>query len=176
MAKDPARQQQTDANRIGTLGTGKLDRQASRDQTGTPPGRDGASADVPRLEARQIERARERLSREREQAAARLRDLGITLDVDEAAPRAGSDTGLDEGDRAQASEREDMSLATRQRLADRINRLTAALARIDAGTYGLCQECARPIEQARLKAMPEAETCLACQERREREGRTGRAA
>jgi DnaK suppressor protein len=116
------------------------------------------------------------LSREREEAAARLRDLGIMPDVAEAAPRAGSDTVLDEGDQAQASEREDMSLATRQRLANRINRLTAALARLDAGTYGLCQECARPIEPARLKAMPEAETCLACQERREREGRTGQAA
>jgi RNA polymerase-binding protein DksA len=147
MAKDPARQQQTDANRIGA-----------------------------RLDAAQIERVRERLLREREEAATRLRDLGITPDVEEQAPRAGADTVLDEGDQAQASEREDMSLATRQRLADRINRLTAALARIDAGTYGLCVECGQPIESARLKAMPEAATCLACQERRERQGDTSQAA
>ena len=36
-----------------------------------------------------------------------------------------------------------------------------------AGTYGRCAVCGGPIEELRLAALPEAETCLRCQERRE---------
>ena len=37
-----------------------------------------------------------------------------------------------------------------------------ALERIEKGTYGLCLECGKPIPQARLEAIPEAELCLNC--------------
>lgn len=39
--------------------------------------------------------------------------------------------------------------------------VTAALARIDNGTYGVCEECGRAIEAARLDADPAAATCVA---------------
>lgn len=38
------------------------------------------------------------------------------------------------------------------------------------GTYGICLECGRPIEIARLKALPYAALCLECPARRERGG------
>lgn len=42
-------------------------------------------------------------------------------------------------------------------------RLTdAALARVEAGTYGNCLNCGDPIAQGRLTARPEAEFCIAC--------------
>ncbi len=47
--------------------------------------------------------------------------------------------------------------------------IDGALARIEAGTYGLCSDCGEPIERARLEAMPEAALCIVCRERRERE-------
>lgn len=38
----------------------------------------------------------------------------------------------------------------------------AALARIDAGTYGLCSGCGKPVPVERLEARPEAATCVPC--------------
>ena len=109
-----------------------------------------------------------RIERERDDAIQRLRHLGITPDGDGDARRAGGDHPLDEGDHAQESERQDLSFITRERLAERINRLTAALERINEGTYGTCEECGGPIEASRLAALPEVTTCLECQRRRER--------
>jgi RNA polymerase-binding transcription factor DksA len=40
--------------------------------------------------------------------------------------------------------------------------IRAALLRIDAGTYGRCARCDRPINDARLAAIPFATTCVAC--------------
>lgn len=40
----------------------------------------------------------------------------------------------------------------------------AALARLDAGTYGLCLDCGQPIVEERLLFRPEAARCLADQE------------
>ena len=37
-----------------------------------------------------------------------------------------------------------------------------ALAKIDAGTYGLCEQCGEPIPDARLQALPHAALCVAC--------------
>jgi DnaK suppressor protein len=37
-----------------------------------------------------------------------------------------------------------------------------ALAKIDAGNYGSCEQCGQPIPQARLKALPYAALCVGC--------------
>lgn len=38
----------------------------------------------------------------------------------------------------------------------------AALARVDAGGYGVCTRCGRPIDPARLEVRPTATTCVTC--------------
>ena len=40
--------------------------------------------------------------------------------------------------------------------------LDAALARLDAGTYGRCERCGEPIARARLDALPATTVCIAC--------------
>lgn len=40
--------------------------------------------------------------------------------------------------------------------------VVAALARLDAGSYGICARCGRPVAPARLVVMPEATLCVAC--------------
>jgi RNA polymerase-binding transcription factor DksA len=40
--------------------------------------------------------------------------------------------------------------------------ITAALGRLDAGTYGTCAICRGPISDGRLAAIPEAVTCFEC--------------
>jgi RNA polymerase-binding transcription factor DksA len=53
-----------------------------------------------------------------------------------------------------------LEMAGERELAQ-INR---ALARIEAGEYGICQECGQPIPEARLSALPFTEYCVACAE------------
>jgi RNA polymerase-binding transcription factor DksA len=54
---------------------------------------------------------------------------------------------------------------------DAIFEIDEALRRIQEGTYGVCVGCSRPIERVRLKALPFARMCVACQSESER-GRT----
>ena len=53
---------------------------------------------------------------------------------------------------------------TRARQLEEIDR---ALADIDAGRYGICRECGEEIPKARLKILPFATRCVACQGRLE---------
>ena len=45
-------------------------------------------------------------------------------------------------------------------LRSALDEVKAALARLEAGTYGVCERCGRPIEPARLEAMPAARFCI----------------
>jgi RNA polymerase-binding transcription factor DksA len=59
---------------------------------------------------------------------------------------------------------EHLGLATvpPSRAAARRAAVTDALKRIDAGTYGICVSCERPIPYGRLIAMPETAHCVSC--------------
>ncbi len=41
-----------------------------------------------------------------------------------------------------------------------------ALAKLEQGTYGICERCGQPISAARLEARPAARWCIACASRR----------
>jgi DnaK suppressor protein len=47
-------------------------------------------------------------------------------------------------------------------LKDTISEIDAALARIDAGTYGRCTRCGGSIPEERLELRPFSATCVAC--------------
>ena len=42
-----------------------------------------------------------------------------------------------------------------------------ALKQIDEGTYGICQQCAKPISVSRLRAVPYTSLCISCQRTKE---------
>lgn len=48
---------------------------------------------------------------------------------------------------------------------DKLGQITAALDRVDAGTFGVCASCGRDIPEARLEARPSASLCVACASR-----------
>jgi DnaK suppressor protein len=48
--------------------------------------------------------------------------------------------------------------------AQTLERINAALTRLEAGEYGICDECEDEIPEARLRALPFATRCRACQE------------
>lgn len=66
-------------------------------------------------------------------------------------------------DAVEADREEALVEAAQARRGDAV----AALARLDAGTYGVCIDCGEQIAAARLEFRPEAARCLACQEKYE---------
>jgi RNA polymerase-binding transcription factor len=54
-------------------------------------------------------------------------------------------------------------LALRERNTVHLAAIDAALARVEAGTYGRCTECHQPIGAERLEALPSAALCIDCQ-------------
>jgi DnaK suppressor protein len=54
-----------------------------------------------------------------------------------------------------------------QMKAETLKRIDAALRRLDEGTYGECFECGDAIAEARLRALPFAVRCKACEEAHE---------
>ena len=60
----------------------------------------------------------------------------------------------------------DLSLSNNIR--DLLEKVEAALKRMNAGTYGECERCGRPIDKARLKALPYAVLCIDCKKAEER--------
>jgi DnaK suppressor protein len=115
--------------------------------------------------------ARTRLDQDLKTAVSRLRQLGGAVAVEER-PGTIEDTCpfADEVDGIQASESREIGFATRELVLERVNRLSAALDRMNEGEYGICVECDEPTSPARLQAMPEVQTCVRCQDRLERLG------
>jgi DnaK suppressor protein len=62
----------------------------------------------------------------------------------------------------------DLSLSNN--IKDLLEKIDHALRRIDEGTYGLCEKCGRPIEKARIKALPYATLCIRDKQAEERAG------
>jgi DnaK suppressor protein len=65
----------------------------------------------------------------------------------------------------------DLDMALLQMSAESLLRIDEALVRLDAGEYGSCFECAGEIAAQRLRALPFAVRCVACEDRREKNGR-----
>jgi len=119
-----------------------------------------------------METIRQRLGQDLRTAIGRLRHLGGSVTVEELPGPIGINVPFaDEVDEMQASECREIGCATRELLVGRVNRLSAALDRLDTGEYGTCAECGEAISPVRLRAVPEVQTCVRCQERIERLGR-----
>ena len=52
--------------------------------------------------------------------------------------------------------------------AEELERIAAALRRVEAGTYGQCADCGEQIDERRLRALPATPYCTACQAIHER--------
>ncbi len=87
------------------------------------------------------------------------------------------DGGMQEpdlADRASAETDRALELRTRDRERKLLSKISAALQRIEDGSYGYCEETGDPIGVKRLEARPIATLSLESQERHERLERTQR--
>ncbi len=75
----------------------------------------------------------------------------------------------DEVDLASSELNQSMTIRLRDRDRTLLLKIEAALAKIEAGTFGTCEGCEEPIEPKRLKARPVATLCINCKEAEERD-------
>lgn len=85
-----------------------------------------------------------------------------------------SENHPDLADRASFETERSVELRARDRQRKLIAKIDAALERLDAGTYGFCEETGEPISLKRLDARPIATLSVEAQERHERRERTYR--
>lgn len=75
----------------------------------------------------------------------------------------------DEVDLASSELNQSMTLRLRDRERALLQKIEVALAKIEAGGFGVCDACEEPIEVKRLEARPVATLCIQCKEAEERD-------
>ena len=75
--------------------------------------------------------------------------------------------GDPEDSTAQVNTARELEFAMEEHETAELRQIDAALARMEAGTYGQCIDCGVEIPAARLHAAPEAPRCITCQEKAE---------
>ncbi|MGI5865368.1 MAG: RNA polymerase-binding protein DksA [Myxococcales bacterium] len=80
----------------------------------------------------------------------------------------------DPNDRASAESERNFDLRLRDRDRKLIGKIREALKRIEAGTFGVCDDCGLDIDERRLSARPVTTQCIECKEDEERRERRER--
>ena len=111
--------------------------------------------------AKELDDFRSRLEGEREQLQAQLQQIEeqsfATTQSDISGEVSFDEENADAGTFTFERERD---LSIENNVRDLLGKIDRALARIEDGTYGLCSRCGKPIEKARLKALPYVDLCI----------------
>ena len=81
---------------------------------------------------------------------------------------SGDGAGQDQADLGATSFERDHELTVLNIEREKVAQIDRALARIDDGTYGVCESCGNPIGKMRVMAFPRATLCMTCKQREER--------
>ncbi|MCB8904622.1 MULTISPECIES: histone H1-like repetitive region-containing protein [unclassified Streptomyces] len=169
-ATAPAAKKQTGARTVAAKKTAGGVTTAG-DEAAVPPARTGELAVRPGedpwtpaevTEARnelqsEVLRLRSELAHSQEELTGLMRDSGDGAGDDQA------DTGT-----KNITREHELALAANAR--EMLEQTEHALERLDAGTYGLCEVCGKPIGKARMQAFPRATLCVEDKQRQERRG------
>jgi RNA polymerase-binding protein DksA len=72
------------------------------------------------------------------------------------------------GDVATATFDREMASTLEENSTQVLGAIEGALVRIEEGTFGVCQQCGKPIAEERLEALPWATLCIDCKRKQER--------
>jgi RNA polymerase-binding protein DksA len=114
-----------------------------------------------RLTKPEIKELRARLEEERVEL-----DTQLTTIVEDTFATTQSDlsgdVGLDDesADAGTATFEREKDLSIENNVRDLLQKIERALRRMDEGTYGVCDICGKPIEKARIKALPYVDLCI----------------
>jgi RNA polymerase-binding transcription factor DksA len=116
------------------------------------------------------EEARARLIAERDRLI-QVRDAATRLSISatEAAARELSTVDQHPAEQATETLERELDLGVLQSVENELREVQAALDRLDAGTYGICEICGQPIADERLEVMPAARYCVKDQARAKRD-------
>ena len=112
---------------------------------------------MPQEKAR-LEDPAERLRRLRDEVVSALEKRDLAQDGEER-----GDAHHHPAEAATDADLRERDLRQQLRWREREARLRAALAAIEAGTYGVCVDCGAEIPEGRLRALPDAVRCVPCQ-------------
>jgi RNA polymerase-binding transcription factor DksA len=97
-------------------------------------------------------------------ALLRSEQKGLRAQLEELGFRNAGDAGLNSDSNFADSSQVTAERGEAERLAtelqETLDEVDAALARLQDGTYGVCEVCGKPIGEARLEAMPAARFCI----------------
>ena len=160
------------ATKKTTAGSSRPARGASsapRTRIQAPPPRPERRVRPAKFDAKQLAAIKEQLTKERtdlEQQLTEVEEESFTGTQSELSGDAGLND--DFADAGSATFDRENALSIRNNIRDLIDQITRAMGRIDEGTYGTCERCGKPIDAARLKALPHALLCMDCKRREER--------
>ncbi|WP_326701580.1 TraR/DksA C4-type zinc finger protein [Streptomyces sp. NBC_01754] len=83
---------------------------------------------------------------------------------------SGDGAGDDDADTGTKNITREHELSLAAHAQETLEQTERALARLDAGTYGLCEVCGKPIGKARMQAFPRATLCVEDKQKQERRG------
>ena len=86
-------------------------------------------------------------------------------------PELKSSLGSDVGDLSALNVDSHLSVSFAKRYSNMLKQIDQALARVDEGSYGICEECGEKIDKKRLEILPFTPYCIQCQSRMEEENR-----
>ncbi len=81
---------------------------------------------------------------------------------------SGDGAGQDQADLGATTFERDHEMSVLNNEREKLAQIDRALARIEDGTYGVCESCGQPIGKLRLMAFPRATLCMTCKQREER--------
>src|SRR5207244_11694464 len=82
------------------------------------------------------------------------------------------DEGMDTYDLASDARDREINVILTDRDRDKRQAIDDALARIEDGSYGVCESCESDVAEGRLEALPFTRLCISCQAEREKEAKT----
>lgn len=115
------------------------------------------------MDASTLARLRSSLEEERAALVVQLQDIGLSPET--GAPTAEVDFDHSFADSGAATAEKAGLLSVGTSLLETLREVEAALARMDEGTYGLCERCGDEIPEERLEARPQARMCVRCKQR-----------
>ncbi|MGP3685423.1 TraR/DksA family transcriptional regulator [Streptomyces sp. IBSNAI002] len=81
---------------------------------------------------------------------------------------SGDGAGDDQADTGTKNITRESELALAANATSMLEQTERALERLEAGTYGICENCGKPIGKARMQAFPRATLCVDCKQKQER--------